>query len=316
MPPFPRPTFDHIYSPATEIQRLRTHKKHLGIPAKSPATLLLATWNIANFGLQERRDADIQLIAEIVKWFDLIAVQEVNERFGDLYRLHQVLGTRYKILFSDPAGNRERMVFVYNGSKVKLLEKVGEVAIPPADIRHIKLPGITRRFDGFDRTPYLAAFQVGQTTFVVVNVHLFFGSEKKPDIERRALEAFALGRWATLRERSPFSYSRNVVVLGDFNLPKVEKGDPIYKALTSKGLHLPSDSSRIGSTLSGDKQYDQVAFFPGETKERFTGRMGVCDFDTAVLRAYASQVSRKSYEAYLKYHLSDHRPMWAEFKIA
>lgn len=37
--------------------------------------------------------------------------------------------------------------------------------------------------------------QVGQTSFVFVNVHLFFGSDKaKKDMDRRSLETFAVAR--------------------------------------------------------------------------------------------------------------------------
>ena len=40
--------------------------------------LLIATWNIANFGVQERTGDDRQLIADVVGWFDAFAVQETH----------------------------------------------------------------------------------------------------------------------------------------------------------------------------------------------------------------------------------------------
>ncbi len=68
------------------------------------------------------------------------------------------------------------------------------------------------------------------------------------------------------------SSAREIVALGDFNMPKREPGDPILDALARLGLELPEHSSEIGSNLQSDKHYDQIAFFPGDTKQRFTGR--------------------------------------------
>jgi endonuclease/exonuclease/phosphatase family metal-dependent hydrolase len=119
------------------------------MPPKQSDRVLIATWNIANLGVQERRDKDYQLLAEILGWFDLIALQEVNDNLTGLRAIHQHLGADYRLLFSDASGNDERMTFVYDATKLALLEEVGEVAPPPSDYRHITLPGIQQRFDGF-----------------------------------------------------------------------------------------------------------------------------------------------------------------------
>jgi hypothetical protein len=74
------------------------------------------------------------------------------------------MGNQYRILMSNVAGNNERLAFVYDGTKVTLLGNVGQLLVPPADHKHIKLPGITATFTGFDRDPYLGAFQVGNFT--------------------------------------------------------------------------------------------------------------------------------------------------------
>jgi hypothetical protein len=102
----------------------------------------------------------------------------------------------------------------------------------------VKLPNVTQKFDGFDRNPFLAAFQAGALTFLLINVHLYFGSEKgdasKRDMNRRSLEAYAVGRWADLRRKSPNAFTRNIVALGDFNIPKTAPRDPIYEAPLSR----------------------------------------------------------------------------------
>jgi hypothetical protein len=136
MPSFPKPKFDYDYQVASQIEAVRQYrdeKPGRQVPARQPGRLLLATWNIANLGLQQRRDKDYRLIAEILSWFDLIAVQEVHDNTAGVRGIHQHLPGSYRLLFSDIAGNKERMAFVYDTTKVAQLEKVGEVSVPPAD---------------------------------------------------------------------------------------------------------------------------------------------------------------------------------------
>jgi hypothetical protein len=98
---------------------------------------------------------------------------------------------------------------------------------------------------------------------------------------------------------------------GDFNLPKAQPGDPIFDALTARGLTLPPHSTRIASTIATDAQYDQVAFFPGESAADFTGQAGAFDFDGALFAELWRTRSREDFLAYLRFHLSDHGPILA-----
>jgi endonuclease/exonuclease/phosphatase family metal-dependent hydrolase len=279
--------------------------------------LLLATWNIANLGLQQRRDNDYKLIAEMLSWFDLVAIQEVNDNLSGLRAIQKFLPKKYRVLFSNCAGNHERMAFLYDSHKISPLEKVGILTIPPSEQGDIKLSGVTQDFRGFDRSPFLAAFKAGAFTFLLLSVHLYFGDDsEKKSIERRCLEAYAVGRWADLRRKSKNAYTPNIIAVGDFNLPKVEPANPIYKALTKRGLELPPHSTQIGSSVTSDSQYDQVTFFPGAVKDNFISA-GVFDFDGALFRKLWDPNDKKNakFFAYMKYYISDHRILWAEFKI-
>jgi len=315
MPSFRKPPFAFDYEVAQEIGPLRGHKRHREIPDKKGNRLLLATWNIANLGLHNREKRDYQVLADILSWFDLIALQEVNERLGGLRSTQEFLPPSFKVLFSDKAGNNERLAYLYDSNKVSPLEKVGEIAIPPKDHKHIIIPGVSALFTGFDRNPYLAAFRAGDFTFVLVNVHQYYGDREEGSIERRTLETYAVARWADLRHKSKYCYSVNIIALGDFNLPKVEEGDPVYRALTARGLHLPDHSTRISSSISLDRAYDQMAFFPGPTRDRFTERMGVFDFDGVLFHELWETHTKIQFASYIRYYISDHRPVWAEFKI-
>jgi len=318
VPPFPKPKFAYTYDTAHEIAALHSyqsdHPDH-AVPAKSPDRLLLATWNIANLGVQDRLDSDYALIAEIMSWFDLVAVQEVNDNLRGILAIRSHLPETYALLFSDVAGNLERQAFLYDRGKVGQLEEVGRLSIPPSQAASITVPGTTIAFPGFDRGPYLGSFQSGSFKFMLANVHLYYGSTSADDIQRRILETYAVAWWANRRHRDAHSYVADTIPLGDFNLPKAVKGDPIYDALTRRGLQIPPHTSQIGSAIASDSHYDQIAFFPGATGSRFTGKMNVFDFDGALFADLYARNDRLKFLAYTRYHMSDHRPLWAEFDI-
>jgi len=319
VPPFPKPRFDYTYDLAREVAALRDYRKHKPgrqIPAKEKGRLLVATWNVANLGVQDRLDSDYALIAEVVSWFDLVAIQEVNDDLRGIEAIHSHLPSRYDLLFSDASGNRERQAFLYDSRRVTRLREVGRVAIPPSQLPKIAVAGATTAFAGFDRGPYLASFESGGFRFALLNVHLFYGSEAPADLDRRTLETFAVAWWADKTHRDRKSYVGDIVPLGDFNLPKATPGDRIFDALVALGLTTPTHSSQIGSAIASDNQYDQIAFFPGSTKDRFSGACNVFDFDGALFQDLWAQRTPTQFRAYTRFHISDHRPLWAAFNTA
>lgn len=132
MPPFPKPTFAYDYDVDTQLTRLRAHRAARGVPAKGAGRILILTWNVANLGQQERTGEDLVLIAEVMSWFDVVAVQECKENVGHLFDVLDELGPRYKALCSDASGNNERLAFLFDAKKLHALEEVGEIAFPVA----------------------------------------------------------------------------------------------------------------------------------------------------------------------------------------
>lgn len=320
MPGFPKPDFTYNYRTDSQVDKLRKYrdtKPGRSIPPKAPGRLLTATWNIANLGVHERRRKDYQLIAEIITWFDLIAIQEVNNDLTGLRALLAEVPDHYRVLFSDKAGNDERMTFFYDASKLTLLEEVGEIAVPPRWKYVIRVPGSNQKFNGFDRNPFLAAFQVDATGFTVelVNVHLYFGSNSKKAHNRRFMETLATARWADLQRRNAQAYSTNIMVVGDFNLERADWAHPIWEMLGSRGLYLVPHSSYVGgSNIKDDRPYDQMAFFPGPISTALE-QAGVFDFDGAIFPTLWNHRGAADFMAYVKYYLSDHRPLWASFAV-
>jgi endonuclease/exonuclease/phosphatase family metal-dependent hydrolase len=320
MPGFPKPGFSYNYQTASQINALREYrdtKPGRAIPAKHGSRVLVATWNVANLGVHERRDKDHQLIAEIMSWFDLVAVQEVNNNLAGLTAVRSELPSSYRAVFSDKAGNDERMAYLYDSNKLTLLEEVGEIDVPPRWKYVIRVPGSKQKFNGFDRNPYLAAFEVTGTgfVFVIVNVHLYFGSESTTSRNRRFMETLATARWADLRRDDEDAYTSNIMAMGDFNIEKADWADPIWEMLGDRGLHLVPHSTYVGgSNIKDDRPYDQMAFFPGPVQDAVEAT-GVFDFDGAIFSTLYENRSEKDFLAYVKYYISDHRPLWTSFTV-
>ena len=94
------------YDLATERQALLATKTLRGIPQKSDNKLLAATWNLTNFGLQNRTDDDFSLMSEVIGWFDLIAIQEVADSLNHLRLLMNHLPESYRVILSDIGAHR------------------------------------------------------------------------------------------------------------------------------------------------------------------------------------------------------------------
>ena len=110
---------------AERLLRLRTRLKK-EIPERNVnRSILLATWNLREFGRNDkygkRLDESVLYIAEIISRFDLIAIQEVNLNLGDLQTLMKLLGNWWEYIVTDvtpgPSGNQERIAFILSSPK-------------------------------------------------------------------------------------------------------------------------------------------------------------------------------------------------------
>ena len=310
-----------IFNISTEKRRLTYHFKKRGVPSKEKNKILVATWNLTNFGMQERTSAHIEIMAHILSRFDVIAIQEVAD---DLTQLNELLGYmdgNYKAIFTDVAGNYERLGYLYNASKLEKRGLVAELAMRSSERRRITIEVGEEKeemdFEGFNRNPYMATFVAGNFEFTLVNVHLYWSDKRL-----RLLETKALSSWAKKRSKKPSSHlpSKDIMLLGDFNMPQLKEGDMYYDEIIENGLVAPlHETEYIGSNLAGDKNYDQLFFFPKHTNEDFEqGKIGVVDFDNAVFRDLwkSDNTHKKEYFfKYIRYYIADHRPLWAQFDI-
>ncbi len=321
MPAVKHPGFEDDYDVEREAERLRAHQLDRGIPKRKQDNLLIASWNLANLGdpEQQRSISDLILMAETVRPFDLIAVQEVKDDFRQFRELIQLLGSDFDYLITDRAGNDERLGFIYNVHRVERMQLAAELVILPYERPTVTMTQGSKtysvKFPGFSRNPYLCAFRSSQFVFTLANVHIYFGANSGARFRRRASEVYALANWAHKRvtDHAPKTFDHDIILIGDFNVPKLSPSDMISKQLTKFGMQPTQHSSFTGTNLDGRKQYDQIAFHPGHTQDKFTGHAGVFDFDKVLFSAVWQKYSVADFNQFVRYHISDHRLIWSEW---
>lgn len=338
--PFKNPTPPHEYRLSTEkgrVTRLFTKRE---VPRSTAGKLLLATWNIANLGAQKRSDDSLELVAHIAKRFDLIAVQEVNDDFTGLTAVMEHLGPRFDYIMTDPAGNTERLAYIYRRARVSPTNLFGEIALRPSQYPKRKVRvrytehGQPReqvfddfRFSPFDRNPFIGSFEAGSISLTLANCHLYFGDfqdskteEERRKYARRVLEIVALAKWADGRFNKTSNYDPDIILLGDMNVPAMDPDESTYKELVRFGWQpVRYDTRTGGANLGNDKTYDQMAFAPDSIQNRMLD-FGVFDFDNAVFpelwdRCIAELPKRRAisrFNSHVKHHISDHRPLWVQ----
>ena len=344
MPPHKAPEAPFHYRATHEKAALDDHFALRNVPPRSPDRLMLACWNIANFGAQNRSGNAIKLITHICSRFDLIALQEVNENWHTLAELTHRLGPTWDFIMSDTAGNQERLAFLFDTAHVTPLRLFGELALrkndfPKRDVTvhytYYNKPKSETfekfEFQPFDRTPYLGSFACGALDLTLANCHLYYGKggnpttqEKRRAYARRMMEVHALARWADRRSEKSTTYDQDIILLGDMNVPSMALTQGTYRSLTEYGMQPLNYTSRVGgSNLVGDKSYDQIAFAPGRMQGRILD-YDTFDFDNAIFQGLWSKLSNitdgkkrvSAFRSHVKYHISDHRPLWVQLDVS
>lgn len=317
--------------PPAEVQRdleaLRGHLRET-LPAKRlDENLLVATWNLRGFASLTREwtaaEADspkrdlrgLLAIGEIIRRFDVIAIQEAKGDLRALRDLLKWLGPDWSFLMTDvtagDAGNGERMAFLFDLRRVSLSGLACELVMPQDRLDEVGPDALRRQFA---RTPYAVGFRSGAATFILVTLHVTYGSSAV----ERIPELRAIARWLREWAEQTSAWSQNLIALGDFNIDR--RGDPLWQAFTSTGLKTPPDLDAVPRSIfardgepSTNKFYDQIAWFEtAEGKAQLNMRYlrgGDVDFLPFVYREL--DLSKSA----ISYRISDHFPLWAEFEL-
>ncbi len=247
----------------------------------------IASFNIQFFGQSKLSDKQVtQRLAEIVRRFDVVAIQEIRSKdqllMPKFVSIVNATGARYDFLISSRLGrtsSKEQYAFLYNTSTIKPIPGSAYMIYDPQDLIH--------------REPFVSSFQTINSktpdqpfTFTLINIHT------DPD------EA----EWEVAQMAQVYQYvSRNnpqeddVIVLGDLNV-NARKISPLTRIPV-----LDSILKEVPTNTRKSRQYDHILVNRNTTTE-FTGKTGVFDMEMTL------GLSR---EEALK--LSDHQPIWAEF---
>ena len=174
----------------------------------------LLSWNIENFG-KTKTSKDIALIANILKNYDVVAIQEVVAGDGGARTVAKLAdelnrkGTKWDYTVSDPTSSSayktERYAFLWKTSKIK---KIGRAWLE----RKYQLE--------IDREPFYCTFQFKQKLFTLVNFHAITKS-KQPEREIKYFK-FLPAQYPAL----------NLLFVGDFNCPETHS---VYNPLKKIG---------------------------------------------------------------------------------
>lgn len=305
-----------------------------GIPTSQlNYNLLLATWNIREFDSGTYGDRVFEAnyyIAEIISKFDIVAIQEVNKSLNGLKTVLEILGDDWKYLISDVTegtrGNDERIAYVYNSRKVQFGGLAGEMVVPPLEEKVQDPLDPTKQITKYTalsqlwRTPLIGGFSAGWAKFLLCNVHIKWGES---ELSRKE-EIHQLAHFLDKRSTDPTAWARKLILLGDFNISSVHS--ETYKLLVEAGFTSPAAHAEITTTVGTEKhQYDRI--FVKERQGKFSILSGgkvelfknVFKDDEAdlykSLTLLKSGKPAKRYSQWRTHQLSDHEPLWVEFRI-
>ncbi|MBO3097582.1 endonuclease/exonuclease/phosphatase family protein [Gelidibacter pelagius] len=294
------------------------------IPSKKlDKNLLIATWNIRAFGnLTRKWDSDdddspkrdlhsVLCIAEIISRFDVIAIQEVKDNIRALRDTLKVLGKNWSFILTDVnkgnVGNGERMAYLFDTRRVHLSGLAGELVVPEEWEDNIGEHALSKQFV---RSPYAVSFQSNKHTFILVTLHILYGKSPQSRVE----ELRGIAKWLYSWADNINAYHQDFIALGDFNIDA--RGDLLEDTFLSEGLYIPpqlQNEDVTRSIFNATKFYDQIAWFnsqgngPKLSMEFISG--GNYDFVPYAL------ANRDLTKQNLSWLISDHYPLWAEFKV-
>ncbi|WP_395752203.1 endonuclease/exonuclease/phosphatase family protein [Prosthecobacter sp.] len=300
---------------AAGLLALKERIKAAKIPSsKIDETANIAVWNIREFGKVRRTEPAIHYIAEIIGQFDLVALVELRDNLEDLGRVMKYLGDTWRVVYSDwmedNGGNHERTAFLFDRRAVTHNGLAAEVN--GTRVKEGK-EWVTQQ--SFWRAPYMCSFRSGNFDFLTIAMHARWGDST----EARAAELQMLSDWIDTRFASKFVDDHDLIVMGDFNTPKLT--DKMFKALVSHGLQIPKPLVNLtvgdrvigGSNLGEDARYDQILHLP-TVPENFTNAGGVLDFYIDDKHIDELFPGKKYTRDKFTYQMSDHMPVWIQIK--
>jgi deoxyribonuclease-1-like protein len=251
-------------------------------------TIRVASFNIQVFGEAKLNNPEVMsIIVEILKNFDVIAIQEVRAQQDVCAALVQMLNRdgryQYDYVIGPRLGrtsSKEQYAFIFDMATIEVDRTQLYTVEDPHDLLHRE--PLVGWFRARGPQPHEAF------TFTLVNVHT------DPDEVDRELDVLDD---VFIAVRDDQRQEDDVIMLGDFNAHNTKLGE------LGRLPGLVCVVNNTHTNTRGDKQYDNILFNRIATTE-FVGRGGVFDF----LRQYNLTLEQAL-------AVSDHLPVWAEFSV-
>ena len=249
----------------------------------------IASFNIKVFGKTKESNASVmQSLAEIVRMYDVMAIQEIKDINQEVpYQFLDLLnenGSHYNMLLSvrtglqeDDKSSQEQYAIYYDNRTIEVLDE-GDVFNDSSN-------------DLFQREPYLARLGVRNSTvnFVLGVIHT------KPAAAIEEIEALeAVFNWSAIR----FPLEDDVLIVGDYNADcsyadEEEELDQLEVSSQNYTWVIPDWADT--NLASSDCTYDRMVF-SGDLDDTYDGRWGV-------------------HMAFNDTAISDHWPIWMELAV-
>ncbi len=251
--------------------------------------ITIASWNLKNFGQTKLNDsARIDVIVSILKKYDIVAIQEVQDVSlalpAELIVRINTSGENYKVVSSERVGRgsrKEQYLFVCDDDVIDFISDTTGYGIEPND--------------EFSREPFYAMFKAGNFDFYLMTIHT---DPDDVDVEIPAMKV----AYEDLQNKT--TDEDDIILLGDLNAkaPGVTAGS--YITMDSIAL-IPNIVFTINEETNtrGSKSYDNIIFQSNYTAE-YSDSCGV----------YAFWIDYNLSEDD-GFRISDHRLVWAKFRI-
>ena len=257
-------------------------------PARQANSIRIASFNIQVFGQSKLAKPDVmEVIADIIRRFDVVAIQEIRSRQQDvmprLVNLVNSQGRYYDFVISEPLGrtnSTEQYAFIFDAQSIEVDPSCIYTISDPDDMMH--------------RPPFVAAFRVRGPppeqafTFKLINVHT---DPDETDQELSVLDDV----YNVVRNDG--RNEDDVILLGDLNVDDRHLGElgmiPGIRWLVAG----------VATNTRGTKLYDNILIDSRSTTE-YLDIAGVYD----MLRQYNMSEDQAL-------QVSDHLPIWGEFSI-
>lgn len=244
----------------------------------------ILSWNIENFG-KSKSEEEITFIANTIKSYDIIAIQEVVAGYGGaqaVARLADELnrkGSKWDYVISDPTSSSayktERYAFIW---KTSIIKKIGK-------------PWLEKKYHlEIDREPFYCTFEYNKKQFTVANFHAITKS-KQPETEIKYFK-FLPAEYPNL----------NILFAGDFNCPQTHTVFNPLRKMGYKPILINQKTSLKKKSKNGQylaSEFDNIFY-----NQKFK------NINSGVIHFYKNFTTLKEARV-----ISDHIPIWFEFSL-